>query len=458
MRTTTIEQFVVDVLLGGDPDGRLASEDETRVAAQKIRCRYGVEVEDLLCSGQETLTSVRLDQVIREGIRRRMLSQVDAKSVFEGFVFRGRCKRLVSPFEINIDITFRCNHRCIFCYASAKDCTLPADDEMPTQDVLDIIDQFAELGGGLVLYGGGEPFLREDFLDILSHTKSRGLWTYIISNGSLITPEVAREYAKLYDPRFDRIQISLDGSCPEIHDRQRGHRGAFELTTQGIRNLTATGKIRPIINTVLTRLNWRDVPNLLNLAIEYGAMTYRCLKLHKIGRGQLSDRYDQLALSAEEGEIVFRFLERKREELLGVIGIASDNACVFPMSVGALRAQIEYRPGEEPASYSCAAGTTKLAVSPSGSVVPCSYFYDYPEFIVGSLREMSLKELWEDEARWAAFREPLVPEGKCAQCGYLHACKTGCRIMSYVGSGSFGSPDIGCTFEPNEQRPVCSGA
>jgi radical SAM protein with 4Fe4S-binding SPASM domain len=325
--------------------------------------------------------------------------------------------------------------------------------ELSTDEVFDILDSFASMNGAFVLFGGGEPFLRDDFLEILRYTKSKGLWTYIITNGSLITAQVAEQYARLTDSRHDKIQVSLDGSCAAIHDKQRGVKGAFDMTLKGIRNLTGNG-IRPLINTVATQLNFSDIPEILDLAARENALTYRCLMLHKIGRGAKDKLYARLELNQEQNDWLYGFLDAKRDELMGLIGIASDNACVFPMSTAAIRVQIPPMPGAVPSSYSCAAGTTKLAISPEGGVVPCSYFYDFPGFYLASLRERSLKEIWEDDTLWRDFREPLEPEGKCRDCDYLYTCKTGCRIMSYVGCGSFGGPDIGCTYDPRETISV----
>lgn len=462
MKRLSVKDFIVSQIAdlrpyNGDSSAveREKTLHENKIATSallaRIESQYGITLQDDTGVDIEKLTVEDFIHFVTGKFKQLASKQTDAKTVFENFVFSGRCKRLRSPYEINIDITFRCNFKCIFCYASSAN-TDEQKEEMSTDDIFDLIDEFKALNGGFILFGGGEPFLRDDFLEIYKYTKTKGLWTYIITNGSLITEEVAYEFAKYYNPLFDRVQVSLDGATPNIHDKQRGIKGAFDQTTNGIKNLVATGKIRPIINTVVTQINYNDIPNILNLAIEHNASTYRCLKLHKIGRGGMSQLYDTLELNQEQSDRLYDFLTRKREELFGVIGIASDNACVFPMSTKAIRDQFTKRPGEEPASYSCAAGTTKLAIAPDGGVVPCSYFYDFPEFYIGSLREKSLQEIWEDEEGWKDFRESLKIEGKCGACPYLYACKSGCRIMAYAGCGSLGGPDLGCTYNPLDEK------
>jgi radical SAM protein with 4Fe4S-binding SPASM domain len=457
MKKQSVKDYIVSQIATVSPHadrqgvvaGSTLKDNQVVVEAllEKIERRYKAGIQVDPNNGIEKMAVEEFVDLVIGKLKQNADRQIDCKTALESFVFSGRCKRLQFPYEINLDLTFRCNFRCIFCYASSAD-QEEQKEEMNIDEIFDIIDEFKALGGAFVLFGGGEPFLREDFLEIFKYTKSKGLWTYVISNGSLITEAVAYEYAKHYNPLFDKIQVSLDGSTAPIHDRQRGVPGAFEQTTRGIRNLTATGKIQPIINTVVTQINYDDIPNILELAIDSHASTFRCLKLHKIGRGGMTHLYKKIGVQPQRSEELYKFLTQKREELFGIIGIANDNACVFPMSTRAIREQFKKRPGQQPPSFACAAGTTKLAIAPDGGVVPCSYFYDFPELHIGTLREKSLREIWEDDTLWKDYREPLSVQGKCTDCSYLYACKTGCRIMSYVGCDAMGGPDNGCTYDP----------
>jgi len=412
-----------------------------------INCRYGIDLNNNDKKKFKNLSIENFIKLIKEKIIKKASNEIDSKVIFDNFVFSGRCKRLTSPYEINIDLTFQCNLRCIFCYSSSTN-QHNKSSEMSTDEIFDIIDEFKKLNGAFVLFGGGEPFIRDDFLEIFKYTKSKGLWTYVLTNGSLITEEVAYEYAKYFNPLFDKIQVSLDGATPEINDKQRGVKGAFDSTLRGITNLTSTGKIRPLINTVVTKLNYNDIPNILKLAVKNNAYTYRCLKLQKVGRGSKGILFEKIAINQDEGDKLYEYLSQKRDELMGMIGIATDNAFIFPMATKAIRDKFERRPNTKPNSFSCSAGTTKLAIAPDGGIVPCSYFYDYPEFYLASIKDRSLKDIWEDESIWGLFREPLEVKGKCKKCDYLYACKTGCRLLSYVNCSDMGGPDLGCTYNP----------
>jgi len=420
--------------------------DQIESVRKRLETRYGIPLNNGVI--HQPLREIAA--AIHTGLAELNERFLDPKRIFDNLVFSGQTRRLRSPYELNIDMTFRCNARCIFCYDSSGE-QPSANDELTTEEVCRIIDEFADNAGAFILFGGGEPFLRRDFLDVFRHAKSRGLWTYIISNGSLITEKIAKEYAVLFDKRVDRIQISLDGSTAEVHDFQRGVPGIFYKTVAGIENLNRVG-IQPIINCVVTKHNVSDIPNIIEFCLQHDVRTFRALKLHPLGRGKNPEVYDKLAMSLEEEFELYRYLEGKREELRGHLGIAADNACVFPMAVPEIRSRFQPRPGVEPASYACSAGTVKLAVSPTGDVVPCSYFYDFPELKIGNLRERSLMDIWNDEELWRPYREPLTPKGKCTRCPYLYACKTGCRIMSYVADRDMGFPDPGCAYNPDEDK------
>lgn len=407
--------------------------------------RYQITIDE-----QEGLASTWTVEKLARSVKRKLLQKssqtVNWKDLFEHLVFSGKVQALRTPLTVHLDLTFRCNSRCIFCYDSSG--TDRGAAELTTQEVKRILDECEELDVVEIQFGGGEPFVREDFLELVAYAKKRNLRIFILTNGTLITEEKARCLATLMDRRFDNIQVSLDGARPEIHDRQRGVRGNFEKALAGIRNLQRCG-LSPVVNTVLTKLNYAHIPEMIPFLIEEGIQVFRVLRLQPLGRCLRSSLYDELKLTPEQSEYIFEYLFEKREELFGQLQISKDNACIFPMSSRTLRSRIPPRPGLKPVSDACGAGTSKLAVGPDGSVFPCSYMYEFPELQVGSVRENTLQQLWDKEELWTLYRYPLTPTGKCSVCEYLYSCKMGCRIISYAVYGDMAAPDPGCTYEPN---------
>ena len=88
----------------------------------------------------------------------------------------------------------------------------------------------------VILFSGGEPLIRPDFFTLAEHAAKMGVRPTLSTNGTLITPEVAK---KIKDIGIGYVGISLDG-LREVNDTFRGVEGAFDLAMQGIRNCRAT--------------------------------------------------------------------------------------------------------------------------------------------------------------------------------------------------------------------------
>jgi MoaA/NifB/PqqE/SkfB family radical SAM enzyme len=74
--------------------------------------------------------------------------------------------RLNIPLSVQLDLTYRCNERCVHCYLDHDD-----HGEMTTSEIKDVLDQLAEAGVFFLSLSGGEPFMRRDFFDLLEHAR-----------------------------------------------------------------------------------------------------------------------------------------------------------------------------------------------------------------------------------------------------------------------------------------------
>jgi len=125
-------------------------------------------------------------------------------------------KGLRAPVNVTWEITYRCNLRCIHCLSDAG---LAARDEMSTAESSGFIDQLAACKVFQVNVGGGEPFLREDFIDLLNYAHEKGLVTCVSTNGTMVDDQLAKTLSRL-DLLY--LQVSLDGVTPDVNDRIRG--------------------------------------------------------------------------------------------------------------------------------------------------------------------------------------------------------------------------------------------
>jgi sulfatase maturation enzyme AslB (radical SAM superfamily) len=121
-----------------------------------------------------------------------------------------------APFQnLWIHVTNKCNLRCKHCHLSSG---ASFQDELTTEEIFSIVSQAEQLGVKLLVVTGGEPLVREDILDILNYASEHIDRVLLLTNGTLITDEIAE---KLKEFKVD-VQVSLDGAQQETQDFIRG--------------------------------------------------------------------------------------------------------------------------------------------------------------------------------------------------------------------------------------------
>lgn len=137
-------------------------------------------------------------------------------------------------YLFHIDLTNRCNEKCIHCYHPFEQ--YDHSNEMTFVEVKTLIDTIYDLGVFCVTLSGGECLLRKDFWDILSYISSKGMMTTVFTNGLLLTEENVRKLTKY---RVKLVSISLYGDTAEVHDRITTIPGSYQKTLAGIERLKA---------------------------------------------------------------------------------------------------------------------------------------------------------------------------------------------------------------------------
>ena len=166
-----------------------------------------------------------------------------------------------APLYVAWEITHRCNARCLHCYsASGPDAS--TDSELTTRQALSVIDQLAEAGLLMLAFSGGEPILRKDWESLVVHAVRRGLGVNVGTNGSTITPGIAR---RLNELGVKSVTVSIDSHRPDVHDHFRQFSGLFWKATEAVRLLVEAG-VRVVVGFTPTKLNWRDGEGVIKLA------------------------------------------------------------------------------------------------------------------------------------------------------------------------------------------------
>ncbi len=160
--------------------------------------------------------------------------------------------------------TRRCNLMCSHCYISSFDLRgLSGIQEVSLQAIVKVVQQAKCLGLEVVKISGGEPFVRNDILEICGSIAKENVDLIIESNGTLITNEAAN---KLKEFNMKLVSVSIDGSNAEVHDQRRGMKNAFNNALRGINHLVSK-KINTQILVSLDENNvseWRQIAYLAN--------------------------------------------------------------------------------------------------------------------------------------------------------------------------------------------------
>lgn len=197
-------------------------------------------------------------------------------TIFQNPTIECALNPVAEPFRtIQIHPTRKCNLACLHCYSSSS----PQMKEM-----LDIeaLKRFLEIafnnGYNNISVSGGEPFLYSHLEEMLKFTKGLGYQNTIASNGMLL--QSARNQAIL--EYVDLIAISLDGP-PELHDKIRGQKGAFDKTMKGVEILKNLNKAYGFIHTI-TPESWQSLIWLADFAFENGGKLFQLHPLEMQGR------------------------------------------------------------------------------------------------------------------------------------------------------------------------------
>lgn len=179
--------------------------------------------------------------------------------------FNARAADLRIPLVGSIDLTHRCNLRCIHCYLGGSS-LFPGKKEMDTEKVLSLIDEITEAGCLHLLITGGEPLLRNDFPEIYRHVKQNGLIITVFTNGTLVRNEVLDLFK---DMPPQTIEISLYGATPSTYEKITRVPGSYQKCLDGIHRLR-DHNISLSLKTILMSHNRHEFFDIKKFAMELG--------------------------------------------------------------------------------------------------------------------------------------------------------------------------------------------
>jgi len=303
---------------------------------------------------------------------------------------------------IKWDITNRCNLRCTHCSVGNRYFTGEIQ-EIPVEQKLEIVDKLVDGGvEGISLLGGEPLVMGEDFFSVVKHAVSKGLKISLVTNGLLLNGRVME---RVVDAGIDRIVISLEGATKETHEFVRG-KNTHERLVYNIANLTAHVKKRDVpihvnVNTVLNRLNYSEIDQLIDLCLRLGVNEWTLLSL--VGVGFAEDNISSLAITPKQEieaakTIARRYSSGKNMDELTI------SPQVYPLICDYIEEKYDLR---MPKPRICCNASISLGfIGPDGNLYPCDRISaeHYVGYEIGnavirpmSLIDYSFYEIWNSD-------------------------------------------------------------
>ncbi len=314
------------------------------------------------------------------------------------------------PLSVHMDVTYRCNERCVHCYLDHDD-----HGEMTTAEIKGIIDQLAEAGTFFLTFSGGEVFLRRDFLELVAHARKLLFNVKVKTNAVMIREREAQELRRL---GVEQIQISVYSHRAEVHDAITKLPGSWARTTRAIRFLKDQG-LKVTIANVLMNDNFDDYKGAQALAEELG----------------VSYTLDPTVSPKMDGDHSILSLR--------VPGTALPTVFHDPSLVGDVA---EYcappsAPGEDVLNgYPCSAGHTSCYITPYADVFPCVQF-PLPS---GNLRQQKFLDIWRNSTQLEDVRSIRARDlPTCSGCGHVGTCSR-CPGLAFMEGDMRGPSTVDC--------------
>lgn len=311
--------------------------------------------------------------------------------------------QLQRPFKMTISFTERCNLECRLCYADCSESR--ARDELATGEWLHFFDQIEELGVLQLYFEGGEPFVRDDFPEIL-HRVGRRFFTLVRTNATLIDAAMARE---IKTANVARMYVDLLGANAATHDELTGVAGSFDATLRGIENLKLAG-LTAIPLVIVNRLNLHELDAIIELTRALDLGRIGLLRLYPLGRAKA--RWDRFAMTLDEQERVIASLQRPQ----------------------GMDLMLSWHPFNRNCCWNAA------AINAYGRSIGCAYLREYVDF--GDIRESTFMDTWRHPT-YELLRSGKV-DSSCSGCRTMEGTDGGCRAAAFAYHGRWTAPDPYC--------------
>ena len=315
--------------------------------------------------------------------------------------------KLNIPLSVQLDLTYRCNERCIHCYLDHQDY-----GEMTTAEVKRLLGEMADAGVFILTLSGGEIMLRKDFFEILEYARRLTFCVKLKTNAVLIHEQ---EAARIRELGVESIQISIYSHRAEVHDAVTLVPGSLKRSLDAASFLKSQG-LRVVLANVLMVQNVQDYQGVRALATEMGL---ECTLDPTITPMMDGDR-SVLNLGIDPSSLpqIFRDEALAEDEEVCAIETGDDILQHLP----------------------CSAGHTTCYVSPYGDVYPCVQF----PLPTGNVRKQRFIDIWRNSDQMNGVRSIRLKDlTTCTSCAHVGSCSR-CPGLAYMEGNMRGPSSQDC--------------
>ena len=325
-----------------------------------------------------------------------------------------KAQRLGIPLGVQLDLTYRCNERCVHCYLDHDD-----HGEMNTVEIKDLLQQMAEAGVFYLTFSGGEIMMRRDFFEIFEHARRLSFCVKLKTNAVMVHQ---READRIQALAPDSVQISVYSHRAEVHDAITKLPGSLNKSIAAARLLVQRG-VRVIFANVLMRENFADYSGVQALAAEVGAQFTVDPTITPMMDGDRSI----LNLNIERAQLQQVFRDAS------ILGASPEEFCAPPDGPLAAEDAMETLP--------CSAGHTFCYVSPYGDVFPCVQF----PLPTGNVRTTRFLDIWKHSPQMNEVRSITINDlPVCSTCSHGGGSCTRCPGLAYMEGNMRGPSSQDC--------------
>lgn len=317
------------------------------------------------------------------------------------------------PIHVQIELTWRCNWRCVHCYQEDH-----KKENLTLERLRSLFEELATIGTMHIIITGGEPLLREDIFEILKSVRDNRMAISLYTNGYLINSEIADRLSKL----IAVAEISLLAGDEKVHDKLSRVKGSFRHGLSSVKELKERG-VDVVVKTPILKPAYHTLRDLEMLTMQLGAQWLADPEISRSYAGNTFPiRY----------QLNFNELQK----------FYSD----FPQ----FNPQSNY--GADLSAYQnfCLAARQYCFVDALGNMYPCLNFksacdvqekYGYPAFAkMGNILDSSFRQIWEESMLAKEIRAATRSNfSTCGKCRANAGCNL-CIALNYEENGKMFHP------------------